>query len=116
MRAYLFGAVGFVLGLAVAPYLWDELGGSPAPVIHGFTPVSAPAGAQIAVTGNNFLNVTAVAFGGVATSNYIVNSPAQITVTVPPGANSGRIGVAARGGVATSGTEFKVLGIPVAAK
>ncbi len=106
-NALLYICVGFVLGLAVAPCLWDELGNQD-PAITGFSPASGPPGTHVIVRGRNFLNVGAVAFSGVATTAYIVNSATQLTVTVPAGANSGLIGIAARGGEVASTDMFLV--------
>lgn len=47
-------------------------------------------------------------FNNKKTINFVVNSPTQITVTVPTGASTGLIAVAANGGVGTSATPFTV--------
>src|SRR5207247_851230 len=79
-----------------------------APTISGFSPGSGDVVSQVIITGSNFLGVAAVAFNGVPTAHYVVNSPNQITVTVPGGASTGVIGVAALGGIAVSNDVFTV--------
>src|SRR5207247_1727185 len=64
------------------------------------------------ITGTNLLGTSSVTFNGipVACSALTLDSPTQITVTVPPGANTGRIVVTTPGGTATSSTNFTVDG------
>jgi hypothetical protein len=81
-----------------------------APTITGFSPGSGPVGGSVVISGTHFVAVNAVAFNGIATSNYIVNSLTQITVVVPTGATSGFIGVSTPGGVAVSTSVFSVAG------
>src|SRR5207249_4793736 len=98
------GATTCVIGVAAAGGVVGSatlfaVGGSLAPTITGFTPSGGLPGSQVVITGTNFLSVAAVAFNGVATGDFVVNSPTHITVTVPPAASTGVIGVAAAGGV-----------------
>ena len=62
--------------------------------------------------GPNFTGATSVKFGGVSAS-FTVNSDAQITATVPPGAVSSAIEVATPAGTAASSAQFDVLHPPV---
>ena len=62
-------------------------------------------GTAIAITGTNFINVTAVNFGGVPASSFIVNSNTSITAIVGNGA-TGQISVTTPGGTANSGSIF----------
>src|SRR5207237_495170 len=105
------GATTGIIGVAAAGGVVGSntlfsIGG--APTITAFSPASGAAGSQVVITGSNFFSVAAVAFNGVPTANYTVNSPTQITVTVPAGATMGVIGVAALGGVAISNDVFTV--------
>jgi hypothetical protein len=59
---------------------------------HSVQPTSGPAGATVTLTGYDFLNVTAVAFG-TASAKFSIVSPTKITVTVPKGAATGKIKV-----------------------
>ena len=87
---------------------------SPAPTISSFSPTSGPVGTSVTIFGSNFIGVTSVKFGGVASSSFSVNPPGnQITATVPSGAVTGKITVAAAGGTATSATNFTVTAVPV---
>ncbi len=81
-----------------------------APAITGFAPGSGPVGASVVISGANFPGATAVRFNGLS-ANFAVNSPSQITATVPTGATSGPISVFTPGGVATSAGNFTVTGI-----
>jgi uncharacterized delta-60 repeat protein len=63
----------------------------PFPTISGFSPASGPPGTVVTILGNHFYNRPQVSFGGVKVTNLTVNSPTQLTVTVPPGAIAGPI-------------------------
>lgn len=80
-----------------------------APTVSGFTPGSGAVGASITITGTSFINVTNVTFGGVQAISFTVNSPTQITATVPVGALSGVIGVTTATGSASSSSSFTVV-------
>src|SRR5207253_7914401 len=77
------------------------------PAITSFSPGSGPVGSQVAITGTNFLGVSAVVFNGVA-SKFVVHSPVQITATVPGGATDGSITVTTPDGSASSAASFTV--------
>jgi hypothetical protein len=63
----------------------------------------------VTIEGLNFVaGGTTVTFNGVAATG-VSAAPTQISVTVPAGATSGRIGVATAGGSATSSSDFTVL-------
>ncbi|MDF2456430.1 MAG: hypothetical protein K0R51_2423, partial [Cytophagaceae bacterium] len=62
-------------------------------VISSFTPTSGPAGTVVTITGSNFYSVTGISFNGVSAPTFTVNSATQITVTVPVGAETGKISV-----------------------
>jgi flagellar hook-basal body complex protein FliE len=81
------------------------------PIISNFTPPSGPVGTIVTISGSGFVQVSEVRFGGVA-ATFTVNSPTQITATVPPGAATGPISIAAAGVIATSREPFVVLEAP----
>ncbi len=83
------------------------------PTIEWFSPTSGGVGAPIAITGTNLTGASAVSFDGIQASGYTVESPTQITATVPPGASSGPISVTTPGGTATSADSFTFLESPV---
>ena len=79
-----------------------------APTVSGFSPGSGVVGTTITITGTNFTNVLSVSFGGTP-APYVVNSPTQITASVPFGAVSGVITVTTQTGNAFSSSSFTVL-------
>ncbi|MDW8217865.1 MAG: FG-GAP-like repeat-containing protein, partial [Acidobacteriota bacterium] len=80
--------------------------------ITSFTPTSGSVGTVVTITGTNFANVTRVTFNGVS-ATFTVNSPTQITATVPTGATTGPIAVTTPDGTtATSQTPFVVVQPP----
>jgi hypothetical protein len=84
------------------------------PTISSFTPTSAPVGATVSITGNNFTGATSVKFNGSAAS-YTVNSATSVTTAVPTGATSGPISVTTAAGTATSAGSFNVIPAPTIA-
>jgi hypothetical protein len=96
------------------------------PVVTKFTPSSGAAGTQVQITGSNFAYlfkgetvgaVLSVTFNGipVAAKDVIVNSDSSLTVTVPAGGSSGRIGVRSQAGTGYSNADFTVSGLTGAA-
>jgi uncharacterized repeat protein (TIGR03803 family) len=79
------------------------------PSILSFTPTSGPVGTPVTITGSSFTGATVVAFGGVKTTSFTVNSDTQISTTVPTGAKTGKIQVTTPGGTATSSGTFTVM-------
>jgi hypothetical protein len=79
-----------------------------APTITSFTPTFGPVGTSVVITGTNLTGATAVTFNNVAATTFTVNSPTQITATVPATATTGPIKVTTPGGSATSATNFTV--------
>ena len=72
----------------------------PVPAISSFTPTSGIMGTQVTIKGSNFINVTAVDFGGVAASSFTVDSATGITAIVANGA-TGVVRVTNNFGIAT---------------
>lgn len=79
--------------------------------ISGFTPPSGGAGATITVSGAGFTGVQSARIGAVA-ATFSVASDTQIQLTVPAGAQSGRIELSAAGRSVLSATDFTVSGVP----
>jgi len=78
------------------------------PQILSFSPPSGPVGTLVTITGVSLLQTTKVTFGGVATTQFTVNSDTQVAATVPTGAVTGPIGITTPGGTAISATNFVV--------
>ena len=79
-----------------------------APLISGFTPSSANAGASVVISGSNFISVSSVKFNGTS-ATFVGDSTSQITATVPVGATSGTVSVTTGGGTATSSSSFTAI-------
>lgn len=80
----------------------------PPPSITSFTPSAGAIGASVTIAGEHFDNASAVSFNGTGAA-FTVNSPTQITATVPTGAALGPIAVTTPYGTASSATDFVVL-------
>jgi len=78
------------------------------PVISSISPASGPVGTHVTITGSGFSGATLVKFGGVKAPVFTVNSGTTITVTVPPGAKTGKVSVKTPGGNASSKGTFTV--------
>ncbi len=78
------------------------------PQLKTFTPPSGAVGTAVTITGVSLAQTTKVTFGGVAATNFAVNSDTQVTATVPTGAKTGKIVITTAGGTATSATSFTV--------
>jgi hypothetical protein len=78
----------------------------PVPVITGFSPLVAPTGASVVITGTGFLGATQVDFNGALDPSFRVDNGTQITARVPPGTPYGPISVTTPGGRATSSAGF----------
>jgi gliding motility-associated-like protein len=72
-----------------------------APTITSFTPDTTCPGTSITITGTNFINATAVSFGGTAAASFTVNSSTSITALIGTG-STGTIKVTTPSGTATS--------------
>jgi hypothetical protein len=87
--------------------LIEELCPVAPPTISSFVPNRGPVGKPVRITGTGFTGATSVQFGGVS-SNFTVDSDAQISTSVPNGAITGTISVTTPGGTATSSSVFSV--------
>ncbi len=90
-----------------------------APTITSFTPTNNNCGAAgtVVITGTNFFvapnpnAITGVSFNGTPAA-FVVNSPTQITATIPVSPNSGTISVSNSTATGFSATSFAVLAPP----
>jgi hypothetical protein len=79
------------------------------PSIRNYSPVTGRTGTNVIVMGTNFLDATAVRFGGVFATTFSVLSNGAIQATIPTNAVTGIIRVDAPAGSAqTSGSNFLV--------
>jgi hypothetical protein len=111
--AFSIGAKGYIgAGNAATQFrdLW-EYTPPPAPIVSSFTPTTGPAGTSVIITGSNFAAISSVSFGG-GTASFTVNSPTQITATVPMTAVTGPITVSNVGGAGSSATNFTAVLLP----
>lgn len=84
----------------------------PAPTMSFFTPTVAESGEFFQIFGSNFINVVSVTIGGVSVP-FTVNSPTNISITLPANAASGSVVVTTvSGSVSQSGFTFFVLPKP----
>ena len=83
-----------------------------APAITGFTPNSGAPNSTATINGVNFSGATAVRFNGVTASTFVVDSPTQITATVPSSATTGNVQIVTPGGTAVSSSVFTVVNPP----
>jgi uncharacterized repeat protein (TIGR03803 family) len=78
------------------------------PRIKSFNPPSGPIGTSVTITGVSLTQTQKVTFGGVAATQFTVNSDKQVTATVPTGAVTGHIAITTAGGTAVSSGVFTV--------
>jgi len=78
------------------------------PVIQTFSPTSGPAGTAVTITGNSLTQTTQVAFWGILSPSFTVDSDTQVTATVPAGAKPGKIAITTAGGKTWSPVNFTV--------
>jgi len=78
------------------------------PQIKSFTPTSGPIGTSVVITGSGFAGAIHAHFGGVLATSFTVDSDTRITVTVPSGAETGKVSVCTPGENAQSATSFTV--------
>jgi uncharacterized delta-60 repeat protein len=86
------------------------VGTLPTPVFAFGLAVSGVPGAQVVLTGTDLNVITSMSIGGVPVTSFVVNSPAQLTATVPAGATTGtgNIVVATGCGPAASTASFSL--------
>ena len=79
-----------------------------APMVTSFNPTIGNSGTTVVITGSDFSNVSQVSFNGTVQPSFTVDSPTQITTTVPSGATTGTISVTTIAGTAASTSSFTV--------
>lgn len=85
----------------------------PTPAIADFMPDRGGPNSTVVITGANLAGATAVRFNDVIAPQFKVDSPTQITATVPASATTGRLAVTTPSGVATSAANFTVTLEPI---
>jgi hypothetical protein len=78
------------------------------PVIASSSLASGAVGSSVTLTGSGFTKALGVTFNGIPATTFKVNDDTSITVTVPAGATSGRIGVRGPAGTGYSTSDFTV--------
>src|SRR5579871_166980 len=78
------------------------------PQIFNLSTSSGSVGSTVVITGITLARTYAITFGNVKATNYTVDSDTQVTVTVPSGAQNGKIAVLTPGGTAYSPDCFDV--------
>jgi large repetitive protein len=88
-----------------------------APTVSTIAPQSGPAagGTVVGISGSNFTNASAVAFGSVPAASFQVNSPSQITATSPSGSSSVDVAVTTPGGTSAASSSDRFTYIPAPA-
>jgi hypothetical protein len=100
-------------GIAPAPFtVTPAPPPAAAPTITGFTPTSGSEGMVVTVMGTNLGGATALTVNGTPVPSFNVLSNSTINLLVPAGATTGPIRVQAPGGIATSPSNFTVIGTP----
>lgn len=84
----------------------------PTPLITDVSPASGPAGTVVTVTGVNLSGVAGVTVNGTPAQSFTSLSTTSLTLVVPAAATTGPIRVEAAAGIATSTTNFTVVGMP----
>jgi uncharacterized repeat protein (TIGR03803 family) len=79
------------------------------PALTSFSPASGGVASSVVITGVSLTQTTKVTFGGIKAVTFSVDSDTQVTVTVPAGAKTGKIGIVTPGGTATSTATFTVM-------
>lgn len=90
----------------------------PAPTITSIDPVTGPiaGGTSVTINGTDLTNASAVTFGGVAATSYVVNSATRITAVAPVhAAGTVTISVTTPGGAVTAPVAFTYFAPPVPA-
>ncbi|MES2780897.1 MAG: IPT/TIG domain-containing protein, partial [Bacteroidota bacterium] len=72
------------------------------PVIHNFTPASGATGETITIKGIKFTDVTAVTFGGITASSFVIVSDTMITAVLSSASASGAVSLITNKAVANS--------------
>ena len=79
------------------------LTGSPTPIIKSFSPTNASTGTTDTIKGSGFTGTTAVSFGGITASSFIVKNDSTILAVVGNGASGSVMVTNANGSVSLAG-------------
>lgn len=86
----------------------------PTPTVTSFTPTGAGQFGSVTITGTNFINVSAVTFGGTPAAGFTVVNSTTITATVGAGASGSVVVVNAGGNGSLGGFTFRApIGLPI---
>jgi len=98
----------------IAEALRDKVDGhaNPPPVVTSFSPTNGAVGDNVIIYGSNLGSASEVTFNGVSAS-YVINSPVQVTATVPTNSTPGPISITTPAGTAISSDSFIVTGSTV---
>lgn len=78
------------------------------PQITSFSPTSGPVGTSVVVTGVSLSQTSKITFNSVLATSFTVNSDTQVTVAVPAGAPTSKIGFVTTGAPVYSAGAFTV--------
>lgn len=78
------------------------------PQITTFSPASGPVGTQVVITGASLSQTSKITFNSVIATNFTVDSDTQVSVIVPAGASTAKIGVTTTGAPVYSQSTFMV--------
>lgn len=97
----------------LAAVLRAKVDGSPTTGITNILPSAGVVGTPVVIRGTNFTGTVTVSFNGV-NAPFTLNSPNQITASVPFGTATGPLSIIAAGGLATSTGNFTVNNLVIA--
>lgn len=80
------------------------------PVLSGFSPQGGLPGSLVTLSGSSFSAATSVRINGME-APFTINSPEQITLTIPPGATSGKFEITNPSGTTQSAAAFVVCSV-----
>jgi uncharacterized repeat protein (TIGR03803 family) len=78
------------------------------PQVTSFSPTSGPVGTSVVITGVSLSQTSKITFGSVVATNVTVSSDTQVTVNVPAGATTTKIGLTTTGAPVYAATNFTV--------
>jgi uncharacterized repeat protein (TIGR03803 family) len=76
------------------------------PQISSFSPTSGPVGTSVVITGVSLTETSKITFNNVVATDFTVNSDSQVTVLVPVGATTTKIGLTTTGAPVYSAGAF----------
>jgi hypothetical protein len=78
------------------------------PQITSFSPANGPVGTSVVITGVSLAQTSKITFNSVVATHFTVNSDTRVTVAVPAGAPTARIGLVTTGAPTYSQNTFAV--------